>query len=307
MKGLVFDIKKFAVHDGPGIRTTLFLKGCPLNCIWCHNPEGIKKDIYLWYFENKCIKCRSCIDACPTKALFVGAEGFPFIEIDREKCTKCGICVDVCPTKALTFDSYELTVDEAVRILLQDRVFYEQSGGGITISGGDPLFQHKFSTAVLQSCRSKGIHTAIETSMQADRAVLGKFIGIVDLFIVDLKIMDPVKHKKFIGQENHLILSNFKYLAEKGENLLVRVPLIPGLTAYEENLKEIARFVQKTAPHVPIELINYNPLAINKYRLMGLDADSLQDMKPFNDKKLKEFYQILTEEGLSVVGEIANS
>ncbi|NQT59859.1 MAG: glycyl-radical enzyme activating protein [Bacteroidetes bacterium] len=302
MKGLIFDIKKFAVHDGPGIRTTLFLKGCPLSCVWCHNPEGIKNTINLWYFENKCITCRSCLDSCPAEALSEGTDGSPFIIIDRAKCTNCGICVEKCPTEALVFDSYELTIDETVRILLQDRAFYERSGGGITISGGDPLFQHRFSTEVLRVCRSKGVHTAIETSLQADPAILQEFIGVVDLFIVDVKIMDPVNHKRYIGRDNQLILSNFQYLAEKGENILVRIPLIPELTAFEENLREIGRFVHKTAPHVSIELINYNPLAVNKYRLLGLDTDFLQKMKPFNDEKLNEFSHILYEEGISVAG-----
>ena len=149
MNGTVFDFKKFAVHDGPGIRTTLFLKGCPLGCLWCHNPEGINIKLSLWFFERKCIACKSCVEACSFGALTAALPGEPFIKIDHDKCTRCGDCVAECPTKALSFDGYYMSVDEAVAELLKDREFYETSGGGITISGGDPVFQPDFSKAVL--------------------------------------------------------------------------------------------------------------------------------------------------------------
>ncbi len=199
MKGLVFDIKKFAIHDGPGIRSTLFLKGCPLKCVWCHNPEGLENRKHLWYFENKCIKCGSCISVCPNNALSKGENGEPFIRIDNTHCDNSSFCVEACPTRALTFDSYELEVDEAVEKLLQDRVFYQQSGGGITISGGDPLFQGEFSRAVLQRCRDNGVHTAIETCMYAKEELFRSFFDLVDLFIVDLKIFNEADHIKYTG------------------------------------------------------------------------------------------------------------
>ncbi len=303
MTGRVFDIKKFALHDGPGIRTTLFPKGCPLNCIWCHNPEGIRNEVHLWYFENSCIRCRSCIEACPVHALSVSEESSPFIRIDRNLCNTCGICTETCPTNALSLDSSDMTADEAVAKLLQDREFYTQSGGGITISGGDPLFQHEFALEVLRSCREEQVHTAIETSMQTDWTILERFLRYVDLFIVDIKIYDPVMHRTYTGKNNTRILENFRLLARSGAELLVRIPLIPGITATEENLGDIARFVRGEAPEVPIELINFNPLASNKYRLMGLEHTALKQMEPFSEGRLAEFLRVVEEEGVPVIGE----
>jgi glycyl-radical enzyme activating protein len=307
VKAVVFDVKKFAVHDGPGIRTTLFLKGCPLKCLWCHNPEGISSDITLWYFENKCINCHTCLKSCPQDALSAGTEVSPSIIIDHEKCNNCGICVDKCPTGALAFDGYEMDSDKAVDLLLQDEVFYKQSQGGITISGGDPLFQHEFCRDVLTKCRDRGIHTAIETSMQSTVEILESFIGLVDLFIVDLKIFNEKEHKRYIGAGNRLIFSNFKFLVEKNQNLLVRIPLIPGITATEENLRSIARFVADNSEGMSIELINFNPLAINKYRLMGAENMQLQNMKPFSETELENFYSILETEGITAVKETSVS
>ncbi len=305
MKGRVFDIKKFAVHDGPGIRSTLFLKGCPLKCIWCHNPEGIEDKINLWYFERKCIRCGSCLKVCPHKALSSGKKNAPFITIDRDLCTNCGECVKVCPTTALTFDSSLMEVDEAVVKLLQDKVFYNQSGGGITISGGDPLFQYEFSRRVLQKCHEAGVHTAIETSMQAKEEILRSFIGLVDLFIVDIKLFVSSEHKKYTGTGNKQILSNFKMLIENKQNLLVRIPLIPGITTSEQNLRSISQFVLEFSPQTGIELINFNPLAENKYRLMGKEHKFLKEMKPYTDDELDQFYSILKEVGVTTVRESA--
>ncbi len=303
MTGRIFDTKKFAVHDGPGIRTTLFLKGCPLGCIWCHNPEGITDTINLWYFGNKCIQCRSCIAVCPKQALTADEGGSPFIRIDHDRCDRCGICVEECPTTALAFDGYDLSVEEAVTTLLQDREFYAQSGGGITLSGGDPLFQPEFAREVLSACKAQGIHTAMETSMQAEEEVLNGFIGVVDLFIVDLKILDAAAHRKYTGKDNSQILSNFRMLARSGGAMLVRIPLIPGMTATEENIRGIARFVKREAPGQAIELINFNPLAINKYRLMDMRREILEPMTPYSESELDGFYRILEDEGVPVIRE----
>ena len=300
MKGRIFDIKKFAVHDGPGIRSTLFLKGCPLNCIWCHNPEGIRNRKSLWFFENKCIGCRSCIEVCPCDALSENPDGKPFIIIDYDTCDNCGSCTEECPTKAISFDSWEVDVDEAVEELLQDRVFYRKSGGGITLSGGDPLFQHEFSREVLKKCREAGVHTAIETSMYAKQEIFESFFDLVDLFIVDLKILDNDMHKKYTGTENGIIHSNFKRLVEENKNILVRIPLIPGITATDDNIRSIGEFVYSLSPGTEMELINFNPLAENKYRLMGEEHDYLKEMQPYSEEELDHFYSLLTEIGIGV-------
>ena len=303
MRGTVFDVKKFAVHDGPGIRTTLFVKGCPLNCIWCHNPEGISRALRLWYFQNKCIGCGGCIRICPEAALSTESPDNPAIIIDHGKCTGCGLCVEECPTTALSFDGREIEHTEAVRELLQDRPFYEKSGGGITLSGGDPVLQYEFSLAVLKGCREAGVHTAIETSMYAKEEVLMRFIDFVDLFIVDIKLFDAEAHRRYTGTGNQLILSNFRKLAEAGCSILVRIPLIPGITDSEDNLSSIASFVSGVSAETPIELINFNPLAGNKYRIMHADAGHLKHLKPFSEDEMEHFRSILTVNGAKVLKE----
>ena len=307
MRGRVFDIKKFAIHDGPGIRSTLFLKGCPLKCVWCHNPEGIENKINLWYFERKCIQCDSCLSVCPNQALTEGKEGEPHILIDHQKCDINAACVAVCPTTALSLDSSEMDTEEAVEKLLQDKVFYDQSDGGITISGGDPLYQHEFSREVLQMCRDSGVHCAIETCMYAKEEILRSFMGLVNLFIVDIKLFDETEHKKYTGTGNELILSNLKMLAENKQNLLVRIPLIPEITTKEENIRSICRFVLEHAPGTGIELINFNPLAENKYRLMGREYEFLAEMKPYSGEELDKYYAILEDEGIHGIRETAVS
>lgn len=303
MKGNIIDIKKFTIHDGPGIRSTVFLKGCPLNCVWCHNPEGIENKVNLWYFEKKCIKCRKCISACLNKAVSIAEKPQPHIVINKEKCTNSGKCVEVCPTTALCFDGKEVSVQDVVQVLLDDKAFYQQSGGGITISGGDPLYQSRFSLDILKACKSENIHTAIETCMYSNRDILENFIDFVDLFIVDIKLFDSNDHKKYTGLRNELIKSNFEYLAFRKANIMVRIPLIPGITATRENIGNISKFVYNTGSSIPIELMNYNPLAENKYRLMSKSYDVLNGMKPLSESELDELYRIVKGESVEIVRE----
>lgn len=301
MIGHIIDIKKFTLHDGPGIRSTVFLKGCPLRCVWCHNPEGLEKKISLWYFENKCIKCHKCISACPNNALSVSEK--PHIAINKEKCTNAGKCVEVCPTTALCFDGKEVSSQDVVKVLVEDKAFYQQSGGGITISGGDPLYQSDFSLEILKASKRENIHTAIETCMYSKREVLEKFIDCVDLFIVDLKLFDSSDHEKCTGVRNEIIKSNFKYLVSQKADILVRIPLIPGITATKENIKSISAFVNNTNKSVSIELMNYNPLAENKYRLMGKTYKEIKGMKPLSENELDILYQIVSNGGITIIRE----
>lgn len=300
MNGNIIDIKKFTVHDGPGIRSTVFLKGCPLSCVWCHNPEGIDSKINLWYFEKKCIGCHRCVAACKNDALAVG-NGSPHIIIDREKCTNAGNCVEACPTTALSFDGKTISQQEVVDALIEDKPFYDKSGGGITISGGDPLLQYEFSLGILKDCKENKIHTAIETCMYAKKEILEKFLEYVDLFIVDMKIFNSITHKEYTGVENGLIKSNFKFLASKKEHILVRIPLVPGITATKENIGEIAAFVHEINSRIPIELMNFNPLGENKYRLMGKTHGLLKGMKPLPEEELDELYQTIADKGVEII------
>jgi pyruvate formate lyase activating enzyme len=309
MDGNIIDVKRFTLHDGYGIRSTLFLKGCCLRCAWCHNPEGIEDGIGLWYLSRPCIRCRTCLASCPEEALSADEDGDPFILINRQRCTACGLCVAACPTTALSFDGQRLSSEAVVEVLLRDRDFYAASGGGITISGGDPLVQHRFSVEILQACRAAGVRTAIETCLQGSWDIIESFLPVTDLFIVDLKLADSQLHREYTGQGNELIRENYRRLAARlgssvpGGDLLTRIPLIPRVTARPENLRAIARFVGECQPGGRVELINFNPLAGNKYLLMNRDREFFEHMAPLGADELAELYAILEAEGLAAVRE----
>ncbi len=314
MEGKIFDIKRFAIHDGPGIRTTVFTKGCPLDCLWCHNPEGKSERIRLWYIQNRCIGCNQCIKTCPENALTIDKTDIPIndkdkkkniiknnyskahISIDRKKCNLCGQCVEICPAKALTFDGQIMSTKEIVKEVKRDSIFYKNSGGGVTISGGDPFNkQYLFNIDILKKCKEEGIHTAIETCLYGDEKILDLFIPWVDLFIVDLKIFDTDLHKKYTGVYNYKIKKNFKLLAGKDTKILLRIPLIPGYTACKTNIKKIASFVNEIKRNIPVELINFNPLSRNKYLAGDMCYRLDLNMQPYNDNQLKEFRKIIIE------------
>lgn len=270
IKGTIFKIKRFAVHDGPGIRTAVFLKGCPLNCIWCHSPEGIDQKISIWYNINNCILCGKCVESCPQQALEMSTESTRSIQICRNACQLSGECAAVCPTGAIQFNGETKSVFEIVEEILKDKLFYENSGGGITITGGEPLFQPEFTLSILKNCRKNKIHTSIETSLFCERDVLERITEYVDLFIVDMKIADTIQHRKYTGKGNETIRKNFSYLAESGKEIQVRIPLIPGITDTERNKTEIAGFVNSINKSIKIEYLDYNPLAENNYKRLNI-------------------------------------
>jgi pyruvate formate lyase activating enzyme len=303
MEGNIIDIKRFTLHDGYGIRSTVFVKGCGLHCAWCHNPEGIEEGIGLWYLPRQCIRCRACLPSCPELALSADEEGEPFISIDRSRCTKCGLCVEACPTTALSFDGQRLSSEAVAELLLRDRQFYEESGGGITVSGGDPLIQNSFVLDILGRCHAAGLRTAIETCMQAPWEILEAFLPVTDFFIVDLKLADTQLHREYTGRGNELIRDNYRRLAGRGLDMLTRIPLIPRVTAGPENIAAIARFARECNPGARVELINFNPLAENKYLLMNRDRDFFLNMEPLKAEELSELYAVLEAEGLTAVRE----
>lgn len=270
ISGTVFKIKRFSVHDGPGIRTTVFLKGCPLNCIWCHSPEGIDQKISIWHNPNLCIGCGKCTLECPEGALTLVKDKRAHIISDRNLCKTSGDCVQVCPTGAIEFTGSVMKISDVISEIEKDLLYYQSSEGGVTLSGGEPLNQAAFSAGILKACRDKNIHTVIETSLFCERESLEQIIEFVDLFIVDLKILNADSHIKYTGKPNNVILDNFIFLAEKGKEIIVRIPIIENITDTVDNLKEITSFVKEVRSDIKIEKVPFNPLAENNYKKLGI-------------------------------------
>ncbi len=295
-KGVVFDIKKFAVDDGPGIRTTIFLKGCPMRCWWCHNPEGQLSTPELMYRKNRCISCEDCISSCPRGALSIS--GRRKLSIDRKDCDVCGKCALKCPTGALEIVGKEVGVNEVVKEIVKDSAFYDESRGGITISGGEPLLQIDFLNALLDECKNRNVHTVVDTSGFASRVTIEKIKDKVDLFLYDIKIMDEKRHKKYTGVSNKQILENFKTLANNGSDLLVRVPIVPGITDSRDNVARIAEFIVSCSVEHTC-LLPYHRAGIEKYRGLGRSY-KLKKIGTTSDQRLNSIKEQLEDLGLSV-------
>lgn len=292
--GTVINIQRFSIHDGPGIRTTVFFKGCSLRCFWCHNPESIRPRPEIQFYVDRCIGCRECLAICPQ-----GAHSFTGNGIDgsmghayaRDNCVVCGQCVDVCCTAAVELTGRHLSVDDVIAEVLADKAFYTSSGGGVTLSGGEPLMQRAFAFAILEECQSLGLHTAIETAANCRWEDLESVLPVTDLFMMDIKHMDPVRHKEATGASNERILANAKRLAASGKPVLFRVPVVPTVNDTVEEISAIAAFVHElgelgVAEHnrrlnLPqLELLTFHRLAADKYQSLGLDYRAAQLVPP---------------------------
>ncbi len=277
--GLVFNIQKYSIQDGPGIRTTVFFKGCPLRCWWCHNPESLLPKPEIVVLEARCRRCGECLTACPNDAIFSENGNF---RLDQRACDVCGTCVEACPSGARQMVGTIMTVSEVMAEVLKDRLFYDDSGGGVTISGGEPLMQPRFLRDVLTACRTQGIHTAIDTCGFASRDFLLSIAPLTDLFLYDLKAIDEARHLEYTGVSNASILENLRALGKVHNNIWIRIPLIPGLNDDDDQLEATGRFAASIPGVRQLNILPYHNTAVHKYRHLGrpLKLDRVKDPTP---------------------------
>lgn len=299
LSGLVFDIQKFAVHDGEGIRTLVFLKGCPLKCLWCSNPESLGKKPEITFVANNCISCGACLNCCPSGAIRHDDLESAGVFIDREKCTLCGSCVKSCYAGAINIIGRYLSVPELMAIIERDRKFYEQSNGGVTFSGGEPTAQPEFLTAALKELRNRGIHTAIETSSFVPQDSYESILRYVDLVLTDIKHMDDSEHRRLTGVSNQLILDNLRHISRLGIPMKVRLPLIPGLNDSPENLAATADFAKELKTLQSLDILPYHRLGETKWRQLGVEY-SLGGLKPGCENEVNAVASFLAERGVPV-------
>ncbi len=266
MNGIIFDIQKFALHDGPGIRTVVFLKGCPFNCVWCCNPESINPEPQLGFDENKCIGCSLCIAECPTKALNKTCEK---IIVNFESCTACGNCIDHCSKNALKVYGYETDTASVLKEVMKDADYYRNSGGGLTLSGGDPLFQFDFAFSILSEARALGLNTCVESEGFGTIDQFRKLLPLVNHFFFDYKITNDALHKKYTGVSNSVVLENLNFLVSNNADITLRCVLIPGINDNDEHFRAIADISNKYPSIKAVEVMPYHDYGSGKYKQIG--------------------------------------
>ncbi|MBC8470735.1 MAG: glycyl-radical enzyme activating protein [Planctomycetes bacterium] len=296
IKGLVFDVKKYAIHDGPGIRTTVFFKGCPLKCQWCHNPESWRAYAEHGFRKGRCVGCLQCVEACPEQAISI-IDNRPVTEIN--KCSLCGRCVDVCMACAREIIGREMTLGEIMAEIEQDVIFYDESGGGVTISGGEPLMQPEFLLAVLNQCQRQRIHTTVDTSCYAEPKIVEMVGERADMFLCDIKHMDSEIHERFTGVGNNPILNNIRLLSEAGKEIIVRIPIIPGFNDEKANIEATGKFTASLPGVIRVDILPFNRGGKEKSTRLKAQSKHLQVETP-NEEQMNSIAKSLSKYGFEV-------
>jgi len=295
VSALIFNVMRFAAHDGPGIRTTIFFKGCPLSCWWCHNPESQSFQPERLWFEERCRHCLDCAAACPQGAI---CEKDGIVTTSDEACTLCGACLDACMAEARQIAGRRYTVHELVAEVERDLVFFDDSAGGVTLSGGEPAAQPAFASAFLTACREHGIPTAIETCGFAKPEPFLRVALLADLVLFDLKLVDSIKHRRYTGAPNHQILANLEDLVARGRPLMVRIPVVPGINDTPSDIVDFAAYLGRVRPNA-VELLPYHKIGESKYRRLGMPFRMNGTPQPAA-ADLARFRQALERAGLNV-------
>lgn len=288
MKGRVFNIQRFSVHDGPGIRTTVFFKGCNLRCEWCHNPESYETKIQMQYFADKCVKCGMCEQACP-QGVKISDGG----RVGLENCILCKKCESVCMQDAIKISGYDIEAQELLDIVKKDRRYYDNSGGGLTVSGGEPMLQWEFLKTFLALVKEEGISIALDTAGDVPLSWYQEVLPLVDLVLLDLKMMDSERHKRYTGVDNHRILENARWMMDHGVRLHIRVPLMAGVNDTEENARQLKDFVGDSSAVEEIRLLPYHTMGLNKAKSLNIHetvfdtpgAEQMEFLKSYLGKK----------------------
>jgi pyruvate formate lyase activating enzyme len=295
---LIFDVKRYAINDGPGVRITIFLKGCHLTCDWCHNPESQSAYTQKMYTESKCIGCHQCVDACPQDACTLTPKG---IVTDPEACLLCGTCAEVCPTKATEMSGEEMSVEHIMEMIKKETLLMDQSAGGVTFSGGEPLMHYEFLLQLLEECGKEGIHRCVDTTGFAAAEVLMKVAKKTEYFLYDLKMMDSAKHKKYTGVANEGILKNLQTLAASGAEINIRIPLIKGVNDDEENIQQSAAFIASLAgDKKQVNILPYHNIAAKKYEKLGQIYNQGIMAEPDEDRQ-QYVLEVFESYGLKVI------
>ncbi|MBU3103951.1 glycyl-radical enzyme activating protein [Clostridium gasigenes] len=296
-KGVVFNIQRFSVNDGPGIRTIVFLKGCPLSCTWCCNPESQSVYKQVMFNSENCNECGNCIKVCKRDAINFNNE----YKIDKNKCTNCGECVDKCYSEALLMSGDDMTVEEVIKLIKKDSIHFRKSGGGVTLSGGEPLMQWKFASQLLKACKSMGWNTAIETTGFANNNILEEVIPLADLVLLDFKHIDNSKHIKFTGVSNETILNNAKTIVKLAEKVIARIPVIPDFNCDENSIQEIVEFVKSLKYIEEIHLLPYHVFGLNKYTCLGKSYSMPKSVMTPTDDVMEKFKNIVENYGVKCI------